>query len=170
MPGMREPLCGPFVWNGDQLAGSSDWLFALTAAMTEEIDAALAAFKRRGKAWPQMRRGDFEIPRTAELLDEIATILEEGCGLAKLSGLPVARYAEEDLKAIWYGIGLQLGTPVSQSHTGLRMKTIRDEGADVGRVFFPPMPAPSPMDHCASTRTGPMWWACFASIRRPRAA
>ena len=135
MPGMREPLHGPFVWTGDQLAGSSDWLFVLTAAMTEEIDAALAAFKRRGIAWSQMRRDDFKIPQTAELLGEIATILEEGCGLAKLSGLQVARYAEEDLRAIWYGIGLHLGTPVSQSHAGLRMKTIRDEGAEVGQVY-----------------------------------
>ena len=132
---MREPLHGPFVWTGDQLAGSSDWLFVLTAAMTEEIDAALAAVERRGIAWPQMRRGDFKIPQTAELLGEIATILEEGCGLAKLSGLPVARYAEEDLRAIWYGIGLHLGTPVSQSHAGLRMKTIRDEGAEVGQAY-----------------------------------
>jgi hypothetical protein len=39
------------------------------------------------------------------------------------------------LKTIWYGIGVHLGTPVSQSHAGLRMKVIRDEGASVGEVY-----------------------------------
>jgi Taurine catabolism dioxygenase TauD, TfdA family len=135
MATMRQPLHGPFVWTGDELADASDWRFDLTPAMAEEIDAALTRFKARGGAWPDMRRGDFRIPFTARLLGEISTALEEGRGLAKLSGLPVARYAEEDLKTIWYGIGLHLGTPVSQSHTGLRLKVIRDEGASVGEVY-----------------------------------
>ena len=135
MAAMRQPLHGPFVWTGDELAHATDWQFNLTPVMADEIDAALVAFKRRGIAWPEMRRGHFEIPRTADLLGEISTALEEGRGLAKLSGLAAARYADEDLKAIWYGIGLHLGTPVSQSHTGLRMKVIRDEGASVGEVY-----------------------------------
>src|SRR6266404_7074423 len=180
MAAMRQPLHGPFVWAGDELADASDWRFDLTPAMAEEIDAALTRFKARGGAWPDMRRVDFRIPLTARLLGEIATALVEGRGLAKVSGLPVARYAEEDLKTIWYGIGLHLGTPVSQSHAGLRLKVIRDEGASVGEVygelrertapgFFSPMPAPSPTGRCASTPTGRMWWVCSALTRRPRA-
>src|SRR3984885_15032666 len=51
-----------------------------------------------------------------------------------LPGLPVTQYSDDDLMFIWYGIGLHLGTPVSQSHAGLRMKVIRDEGATVGEV------------------------------------
>src|SRR5262245_25148881 len=135
MPAMRQPLHGPFVWTGDEFARSKGWTFSLTPAMTREIDSALAAFKGRGLAWTKMRREDFAMPQTAELLHEISTTLETGRGLARLSGLRVAAYAEEDLKAIWYGIGLHLGTPVSQSHSGLRMKTIRDEGASVGEVY-----------------------------------
>ena len=132
---MRQILHGPFVWTGDELAEASDWRFDLTPPMVDEIHAALTGLKRSGIAWPDMCRGDFEIPRTARLLGEISTALEEGRGLAKLSGLPVARYAGQDLKTIWYGIGLHLGTPVSQSHAGLRMKVIQDEGASVGEVY-----------------------------------
>jgi hypothetical protein len=131
---MRAPLHGPCVWTGADLAGADDWRFRLTPPMLAEIDAALTALQRRGVAWEAMQRGDFPLPQTAVLLAEISRTLEEGRGLAKLTGLPVERYDEPDLRRIWYGIGLQLGTPVSQSKAGLRMKVIRDEGAAVGEV------------------------------------
>jgi len=132
---MRAPLKGACVWTGTELAEASDWRFALTPAMLGEIDAALAGLRRRRVSWEQMQRGDFPAPETERLLTQVSSALEEGRGLAKLSGLPVERYDEEDLRCIWYGIGLHLGTPVSQSHAGLRMKIIRDEGATVGQVY-----------------------------------
>lgn len=132
---MREPLQGPFVWTGDELARSSAWRFTLTPAMTAEIDAAFRRYRRRGADWQAMRREDFPLPQTQGLLDEVSETLEHGLGLARLSGLPVAQYSDDDLKFIWYGIGLHLGTPVSQSHAGLRLKVIRDEGATVGEVY-----------------------------------
>lgn len=132
---MRAPLSGPDVWTGDELAEAQDWRFRLTPPMLAEIDAALAAVKRRGIGWEAMRREDFPLSQTADLLAEVSRTLEEGRGLAKVTGLPVERYDEEDLRRIWYGIGLHLGTPVSQSQVGLRMKVIRDEGATVGQVY-----------------------------------
>ena len=131
---MRAPLNGPAVWSGEELAAADDWRFRLTPPMLAEIDAALAAVKRRGIGWEGIRRADFPLPQTAALLADISRTLEEGRGLAKLTGLAVERYGEADLRRIWYGIGLHLGTPVSQSRAGLRMKVIRDEGAAVGEV------------------------------------
>jgi len=131
---MRAPLSGPDVWTGDELAGAQDWRFHLTPPMLAEIDAALAAVKRRGLGWAAMRREDFPLSQTAKMLAEVSRTLEEGRGLAKVTGLAVERYDEEDLRRVWYGIGLHLGTPVSQSRAGLRMKVIRDEGAAVGEV------------------------------------
>jgi Taurine catabolism dioxygenase TauD, TfdA family len=131
---MRKPLEGPEVWSGAELEAARDWRFRLTAPMLAEIDAALAGVERRGIAWEAMQRADFPLPQTAPLLAKIARRLEEGRGLAKLSGLPVECYDEPDLRRIWYGLGLHLGTPVSQSKAGLRMKVIRDEGAAVGEV------------------------------------
>ena len=132
---MRAPLSGPDVWTGDELAGAQDWRFRLTPSMLAEIDAALAAVKRRGLGWEAVRREDFPLSQTVTLLADVSRTLEEGRGLAKVTGLAVERYDEEDLRRIWYGIGLHLGTPVSQSQAGLRMKVIRDEGATVGQVY-----------------------------------
>jgi Taurine catabolism dioxygenase TauD, TfdA family len=131
---MRAPLNGPEVWSGEELAAADDWRFRLTPPMLAEIDAAVAAVRRRGVAWEAMQRTDFPLAETASLLADIARTLEEGRGLAKVTGLPVERYDDADLRRIWYGIGLHLGTPVSQSRAGLRMKVIRDEGTAVGEV------------------------------------
>jgi len=132
---MRTPISGPCVWTGDELAAATDWRFALTPPMLAEIDGTLAGLKRRGVAWDGMERGDFPVPETERLLARVSAMLEDGRGLAKLTGLPVERYDDEDLRRIWYGLGLHLGTPVSQSQAGLRMKVIRDEGATVGQVY-----------------------------------
>lgn len=128
----REPLEGPFVWHGDELDRSSDWRFPLTPPMLAEMDRAVAGLRRRGLGWEQMRREDFPLEETAGLLGRVSDWLERGRGVAKITGVPVGDYDEADRRRLWYGIGLHLGTPVSQSNAGLRMKVIRDEGPTVG--------------------------------------
>jgi len=129
----RQPLDGPSVWSGAELEQDARWRFPLTPAMTEEIDRAVAAVAERGLPWEALRREDFPLPLTATLLTQVAEELEHGRGLAKISGLPVERYDDAGLRRLWYGLGLHLGQPVSQSHAGLSMKVIRDEGADTGQ-------------------------------------
>lgn len=128
----RSPINAPCVWTGEELAAASDWRFPLTPAMLGEIDRAVAGVRRRGLAWEQMQRHDFPLDDTARLLGHISDWLERGRGLAKITGVPVGNYEEADIRRLWYGIGLHLGTPVSQSNAGLRMKVIRDEGPTVG--------------------------------------
>ncbi|MGE3969682.1 MAG: TauD/TfdA family dioxygenase [Dongiaceae bacterium] len=128
----RSPLQGPFVWTGAELANRAEWRIPLTRDMLAEIDAALATVRRRGLGWDAMRREDFPLEETARLLARVADALEDGCGVVKLSGLPVGDYDEPDIRRLWYGLALHLGRPVSQSNAGLRMKIIRDEGATVG--------------------------------------
>ena len=132
---MLKPIEGPFVWTGPELAEADDWRFELGSRHLAEIDAALAALKSRAMPWQAMRRADFPLAETAGLLARVSEALENGRGLARLSGLPVERYAEEDIRRIWHGLGLYLGTPVSQSHDGLMMKVIQDEGTSVGQVY-----------------------------------
>lgn len=130
----RQALVGPSLWSGEELAASRDWRFELTAPMIAELEGALAAVKRRGLAWESLAPGDFAAPQTAALLSQVSEMLESGRGVALLSGLPVERYEEADLRRLWYGLGLLMGTPVSQSNAGLRMKVIHDEGMGAATV------------------------------------
>lgn len=127
-----RPLAGPSVWHGAELESDLRWRFRLSPEQVAEIEGALAAVAARGLPWEAMRREDFPLPLTAPLLADIAEELENGRGLARLSGLPVEGWDDAALRRVWQGLGLHLGTPVSQSNAGLMMKVIRDEGADTG--------------------------------------
>jgi hypothetical protein len=58
---------------------------------------------------------DFPLDAARSLLEEVSQELEEGLGFLLLRGLPVERYNLEDTRAIYWGIGLHLGTAVPQS-------------------------------------------------------
>src|SRR5262249_12258399 len=100
-----------------------------------EIDAALADVERRGTAWHAITRADFPLPGMTALLDDMREELENGSGMLKLRGLPVARYSEDQLRKLYFGLGANLGTPVSQNRSGEMMRAIRDEGGDVGSRY-----------------------------------
>ena len=60
---------------------------------------------------------------------------EDGSGMVKLRGIPVGRYALDDLRKIYFAIGSHVGTPVFQNRRGELMRDIRDEGGDLGRRY-----------------------------------
>jgi hypothetical protein len=110
------------------MARSTRWVRALDVAALGRIDAALAGV--RGLDWREVTRRNFPLPGLEPLFADIREELENGSGMLKLKGLPVARYAPEDLRRIWFGIGCHLGTPVFQNRHGELMRDIRDEGTD----------------------------------------
>ena len=68
-------------------------------------------------------------------LDSIRTELEQGCGVIRLRGLPVADYDRIQLKVLFMGVCKHLGVPVFQNPDGQLLREIRDEGADVGARY-----------------------------------
>jgi len=128
----RQALRGPSVWQGREIANAAAWVRTLTPAHLVEIDTALAQVQRRGLAWHQITPAEFPIPGLRPILDAIAQDLETGLGLVKLRGLPVERYAETELRQVYFGLGVHLGWPVFQNSRGELMRAIRDEGGDLG--------------------------------------
>ncbi len=131
----HTPLMGPCAWDGKDMVRSRRWVRDLTPAHVAEIDAALAAVERRGLPWHGVTREEFPLPGMTALLDDMRDELEDGSGMLKLRGLPVARYSEDQLRKLYYGLGSNLGTPVSQNRAGELMRAIRDEGGDLGSRY-----------------------------------
>ena len=129
-----RPIDGPEAWRGDDLARSTDWIHPVSAAEQEEIDAALRAVQRRGLGWRDLTREDFAIPRFARALREISDKLEHGRGLVLLRRIPVQRYSEDELRIIYWGLGLHLGTPRYQNGNGELIGDVRDENRLYGGV------------------------------------
>lgn len=125
----RSPIRHASVWTGAELAASTAWIHPLSAEMIAEIETALAAVMGRGLSWQQVAAKDFPLPLTTPLLQQIADELEDGPGIAKLTGLDMARYSEAERRALYYGLMSNLGTPVSMSTGGMMMSDVTDEGA-----------------------------------------
>jgi hypothetical protein len=131
----RAPITGTCVWSGSEMARSRRWIRDWPPDALAEIGAVLAAVRRRDIPWHAITRADFPLPGLSGLLSDVAEELESGCGMVKLRGLPVGRYSEEDLRALWFGLGANLGRPVFQNCRGELMRAIRDEGTEIGARY-----------------------------------
>ena len=127
-------MTGREVWRGEDLARSTDWIHAIAAAEQDELDAAVRAVRQRGLGWREMRREDFAIPRFARTLAAVSDELEHGRGLVLLRRIPVERYSEDELRILYWGVGLHLGTPRYQNGAGELIGDVRDENRLYGTV------------------------------------
>jgi hypothetical protein len=135
-----QPLGGPAAWVGGDLARSTDWIWPFSPNALAELDTALAAVTRRGLPWPAIRTEDFPLSELARTLADAQRELEDGRGVVLLRGLPVERYTEDQLRALYFGIGAHLGTPRFQNSRGELIGEVRDELRVYGEVQQPSMP------------------------------
>jgi len=127
------PFSIPAAWCGAELLQRDDWLIELTAGHIGEIEAALNCAESSGRPVEQGTIEEFPLPELGELLSHVQDQLEHGSGGCMIRGLPVKNFSEEQLRRIFWGIALHLGTPVSQSAAGERIFSVRDEGFQVGQ-------------------------------------
>jgi len=154
-----QPLSGPCVWHGQELARSRDWVRPLSPVAVAEIDAALREVRRRGLGWRDVRKRDFPLPGASALLDQVARDLEWGRGVVLVRGLPIARYTEDEIRTIWWGIGTHIGAAVFQNAHGELIGEVRDETRLYGEVLQPAVPQGEGLTSRAKSRSaGPLRW------------
>jgi len=130
----RQPVTGPVVWTGPDYAGRSDWIFRLTPAHLAEIDAAVRNVPTTIPALYDTTAADFPLPTLKRDLAALDNELERGRGFILIRGIPVERYGEDQLAAIFWGIGAHFGTGLAQSTKGDRLGHVMDlsgPGSDV---------------------------------------
>ncbi len=129
-PPPRSPVADASAWRSADLSGDPRWIRRLGSAELAEIEAALARAADRRLRVP-FDREDFEIPAVAALLDEAAAELDHGCGVQLIRGLPRADLTDAECELVYWGLGVQLGRPVSQNARGDRIGHVRDEGKSI---------------------------------------
>ena len=115
---LNTPLCGPAAWRGQDIRDPSLWTLNLDPSDIADIEQALAHARDSGRSMAELRPQDFPLQQLQDRLLGVADELENGRGFQLLRGLDVARYSEADLRTIYYGLGLHLGTPVCQNPRG----------------------------------------------------
>lgn len=132
----QEPITGPSVWTANDLLGDTSWIYTIDPS---DLDATRS----------------LSSPITA-LLDRISEELEHGRGVARLRGLPIDRYSENDLRQIFWAIGQHMGTPLFQNRTGEIMGEVRDETHDTAPSFQPTEAGKVQSSRARARSTGPL--------------
>lgn len=126
----REVLESPSTWRGPELLKSEDWIHRLTSAEIRDLENGLAAAKATGKPMTDLTRSDFPLTVLVASIGEWMHSLQSGRGFINVKGIPVEGRSEEDIALFHWGIGLYMGTAVSQNAAGDVLGHVRDTGAD----------------------------------------
>src|SRR4051794_17361583 len=95
-------------WKGCDYADNRRWIVELTSRHVAELDAAAAACSNRGLMWSDIRREDFALPTLATDIREWAQQINHGRGFLLVKGLPVERLNNDQVRSVFWGIGLHL--------------------------------------------------------------
>jgi hypothetical protein len=127
---LREPIHTPATWRQSDLGRSDDWTRTLEPAQVDDVEQALAQAKATGKPLTSIEREDFPLPSLQAEIAQWMESLQNGRGFINVKGLPVAGHCDADVALMHWGVGLYLGSAVSQNPAGDLLGHVRDTGAD----------------------------------------
>ncbi|MGW4533076.1 TauD/TfdA family dioxygenase [Nocardia sp. NPDC004340] len=122
-----QPVQSPAVWRGADLTDPAEWSTVLTDAQRAEIVDATRAAVAVGRDAANLRREDFPLPGLADPLREWTVTLAQGRAFVLIRRFPVELLTEAEIELAYVGLGLHLGTPVSQNAAGDLLGHVRDE-------------------------------------------
>jgi alpha-ketoglutarate-dependent taurine dioxygenase len=144
-PSDVAPLEEQCAWRSAELGDG--YVFQLSDAHVEEIDAALAHAEARTDDVLDITREDFPLPTLAGELAALTHELINGRGVVLIRGVPVARYSKDRASAIYWGVGTHLGRPWPQNAKGHLLGDVTDQGRaiddptargnEIGGIAFP---------------------------------
>src|ERR1041385_3908294 len=82
-----DPVAGPGVWYGRELARRDGWIRAFAPRELDEIDTAVRAFMQSGLPPERLEAEGFPLPTLGPVLREVLSELLEGRGFVLLRGL-----------------------------------------------------------------------------------
>ncbi len=122
---------GPAAWYGRDLQHDDSWIEGLSSAEVDELLSAVRQVEARDLAMLDLSADDFALPTLAPRLRALAAELDRGRGFWLLRGLPIDRLTERQAAFAYWGLGLHMGTPVSQNARGHLLGHVTDEGRDL---------------------------------------
>jgi hypothetical protein len=132
-------------WRSDQLGDS--YIFALTDADLDELDAALVHAEATCDDVLDITRDTFPLPTLGPRLAEVTRELIDGRGVVLIRGVPVDRYGKTRASSIYWGVGTHLGNPWPQNAKGHLLGDVTDQGRsaadptsrgnEIGGIAFP---------------------------------
>ena len=128
------PITSPKAWRGADLAADPSWIVTLTEAEIADLDRALAAARAGGRPLADVDRAAFPLTVLRPRLEQAVAEMYDGRGFLVLRGLPVARYSDEDVGLLFWGMGRYMGAPLHQNPQGDLLGHVYDHGRTYGNI------------------------------------
>ncbi|MEN9418524.1 MAG: hypothetical protein RI988_2144 [Pseudomonadota bacterium] len=119
---------GPAAWLAADMADTSRWMHTLTPQELADVDQALKKTLAAGHTCATATREDFPLDAMLPRLQWVLEGIEHDTGIRVLRGLPVQRYTKEQVRLLYWCIGLHMGVQVSQSRQGDLLGDVRNFG------------------------------------------
>jgi hypothetical protein len=143
---------GPAAWRGSELAADPSWRRVLTPDEVAALERAASAAEAHGVAPTGFAAAEFPVPELTSLFAWLANQLERGPGVARVCGVPVDSLARDQLRRLFWGFCVNLGTPMYQTSAGEIMGEVKDEtGTGAALTYDGPGPLKSARTVARST-------------------
>lgn len=119
-------------WKGTDYRHDASWIYTLDAKEVAELTAAARGCLDRGLEITAVTRDDFPLTTLAPTIAGWAEEINHGRGFLLVRGLDQADLSDDEIRAMFWGIGLHLGMPVSQNSYGEMLGNVYDEGVKMG--------------------------------------
>lgn len=113
-----EPVATPSAWRGDELRGSTRYIYVLTQGQVDELEAVGSRFVAENPDVREVSAADYPLPQCAPALAAWADELDHGLGFALVRGLRTDDYRDGLSGAIFFLLGLHFGAPMRQNRNG----------------------------------------------------
>lgn len=114
-------------WRARDVSDPEAWTVRLTAADQRELARALKTAKAKSDSLLDISREDFPLDGLVPKLAAMERDLIDGRGFARISALDAARYDDDELTMLYWGIGMHLGEPWPQNKYGHVMGDVTDQ-------------------------------------------
>src|SRR5262245_47148287 len=90
-----KPLADPAAWTAEDLKDVSSWSYRISTGDANELEAAVAAVRRKGVAMVDIRKEDFPLNTFADVLVDVRRELMDGRGIVMIQDFPLDRFDRE---------------------------------------------------------------------------
>lgn len=125
---LRDIMTAASAWKGPELHADTSWIHRMDDEEIAEIDRAFQEVKKRGLAWGAFGKELFPLPRFAAKLARVDQEIRHGRGFVLIKGFPVKRYTVDELKTIYWGLGVHMGQVISHNVAGDFVAAVTDLG------------------------------------------
>ncbi|ONH61497.1 taurine dioxygenase [Frankia sp. CcI49] len=113
-----EPVTGPFVWRGDELSRTDDWIFRLGPDQVAELEEVGRRFIADDPDLRTVNAAQYPLTAASDAIRRFGADMDSGRGFVLIRGLRMEEYDDTLAAAIFYLIGLHLGEPIRQNELG----------------------------------------------------